>query len=105
MTALFIAAEPVALSRSYLATCLGQPADAAILAGVPGADRPDPGFVVCSCFNVGMNTIADAITSKGLLSVAAIGQVLPAGSHCGSCRPKLKALIARHVMPVAKAAE
>ena len=52
-----------------------------------------------------MNTIADAITSMGLLSVAAIGQVLRAGSHCGSCRPKLKALIARHVMPVAEAAE
>jgi assimilatory nitrate reductase catalytic subunit len=93
--ALFIAREPVLLSRGHLASLLGG-ADGAVLAGRPGADQPDPGATVCACLNVGLNTIRRAIALDGLISVDAIGAALGAGTNCGSCRPELAALIASH---------
>ncbi len=93
--ALFVAPGPVAVSRDHLVGMIGQE-DANVLAGRPGADRPDPGPVICSCFGVGVNTIARAIESQRLISVEAIGAALEAGSNCGSCRPELAALLARH---------
>jgi assimilatory nitrate reductase catalytic subunit len=45
---------------------------------------------------VGLNTILRAITEDALVSVDAISAALGAGSNCGSCRPELAALIARH---------
>ncbi len=104
IAALFIAPEPVALSRSHLAATLGIEADLRLLAGRPGADRPDPGAQICACFNVGVNTIARAIADQGLTSVEAIGDALRAGINCGSCRPELRALIHRHT-PHREAAE
>ncbi|MGL4319656.1 MAG: molybdopterin-dependent oxidoreductase, partial [Paracoccaceae bacterium] len=102
--ALFIAPSPVALSRSHIASLLTQPAGHATLAGHPGADQPDPGPTICACFSVGANTIARAIADQGLVSVAAIGSALRAGTNCGSCRPDIAALIARHA-PFHEAAE
>jgi assimilatory nitrate reductase catalytic subunit len=93
--ALFVARDPVLLSRSHVASLLGT-ADGGVLAGRPGADQPDPGATVCACLNVGMNTIRRAIADDGLMSVDAIGAALGAGTNCGSCRPELAALIARH---------
>ena len=55
---------------------------------------PDPGPVLCSCFDVGVNTILTAIEAQGLLSVDAIGAALQAGTNCGSCRPELASLLA-----------
>jgi len=94
MAALFTAPEPVAVSRSYLAELPGSCADG-VLSGLPAADRPDPGPTVCACFNVGANTILQAIESDGLLSVAEVGAALQAGSNCGSCRPDIADLLAR----------
>ncbi|WP_417475425.1 molybdopterin-dependent oxidoreductase [Leisingera sp.] len=94
MAALFTAPEPVAVSRSYLAELPGSCADG-VLSGLPTADRPDPGPTVCACFNVGANTILQAIESDGLLSVAEVGAALQAGSNCGSCRPDIADLLAR----------
>lgn len=94
MAALFTAPEPVAVSRSYLADLPGSCADG-VLSGLPTADRPDPGPTVCACFNVGANTILQAIESDGLLSVAEVGAALQAGSNCGSCRPDIADLLAR----------
>lgn len=94
MAALFTAPEPVAVSRSYLAELPGGCADG-VLSGLPTADRPDPGPTVCACFNVGANTILQAIESDGLLSVAEVGAALQAGSNCGSCRPDIADLLAR----------
>ena len=65
-----------------------------LLAGRPGAAQPDAGPVVCVCFNVGVNTILDAITSGTARTVSEIGEVLSAGTNCGSCRPELNALLA-----------
>ncbi|WP_170756522.1 molybdopterin-dependent oxidoreductase [Ruegeria lacuscaerulensis] len=91
VAALFISPEPVAVMRDYLAT-LPQVPD--LLSGRAPADRPDPGPVLCSCFDVGVNTILTAIETKGLMSVEAIGEALQAGTNCGSCRPELASLLA-----------
>ncbi|WP_149141085.1 nitrate reductase [Gemmobacter caeruleus] len=105
VAALFVAPEPVALSRSHLAELLGEHPAAATLAGRPGADRPDPGPVVCACFSVGANTILHAITEGGCLTVEAIGAALQAGTNCGSCKPDLARLLAQARPPRQHAAE
>lgn len=102
MAALFTAPEPVAVSRDYLAGLPGT-STAGVLTGIPAADRPDPGPVICACFNVGANTILHAIESGGLVSVADIGTALHAGTNCGSCRPDIAELLARR--PLRQAAE
>ena len=101
--AFFIAPEPVAVSRSYLSTFLAGDADDPLqaLSGRAGAGRPDPGAVVCTCFNVGINTIRNAIQTQGLANVEAIGAALQAGTNCGSCRPELKALLETAATPIA----
>ncbi|WP_171240126.1 nitrate reductase [Ruegeria sp. HKCCA5491] len=91
VAALFIAPEPVAVMRDYLAT-LPQVPD--LLSGRAPADRPDPGPVLCSCFDLGVNTILTAIETKTLMTVEAIGDALQAGTNCGSCRPELASLLA-----------
>ena len=104
IAALFIAPTPVALSRSHMAATLGNIADPGLLSGWPGADRPDPGPTVCACLNVGAATIARAIADQGLVTLDAIGHALRAGTNCGSCRPEIAQLIARHT-PLREAAE
>ncbi|WP_313350634.1 molybdopterin-dependent oxidoreductase, partial [Paracoccus sp. (in: a-proteobacteria)] len=84
--ALFVAPEPVGLSRSHVAALLGEGV-AEALAGRPGADRPDEGALICACFGVGVNSIVQAIATQRLTSVEAVGQALRAGTNCGSCRP------------------
>jgi len=88
LAALFTSRTPIAVSRDYLATTLGT-APLPILTGRPPVDQPDPGPVVCSCFNVGLNTILSAIEEQNLLSVDALGMALQAGTNCGSCKPEL----------------
>ncbi|SMX30698.1 nitrate reductase [Actibacterium lipolyticum] len=90
--ALFAGKEPVAVSRNHLVGLIGGEA-AIALAGRPGADMPDPGATLCSCFNIGVNTILTAIETDGLMSVEAIGAALGAGTNCGSCRPEIAALL------------
>lgn len=88
-----VSPAPLEASRSFLAEALGRPwTGAALLAGRPGAGMPDPGVTVCSCLNVGMNTILSAISDQGLSDVEAVGRVLGAGTNCGSCRPEIAAL-------------
>jgi assimilatory nitrate reductase catalytic subunit len=92
--ALFVSKTPVAVMRDYLVTLPDTDALHAI-AGVSPADQPDPGPVVCSCFNVGVNTIVNAIETDGLMSVEAVGKALQAGTNCGSCRPEIADLLAK----------
>lgn len=100
--ALFVGPEPVALSREHLVAALGSNADG-VLSGWPSADMPDPGPTLCTCLNVGINTILTAIETQGLMSVASIGTALGAGTNCGSCRSEIATLLARTRM--AEAAE
>ena len=76
-----------------------------MLTGRAPADQPDPGPVVCACFNVGVNTILDGIETQGLMSVDAIGAALQAGSNCGSCRPEIAVLLSRAKTLTPEAAE
>jgi assimilatory nitrate reductase catalytic subunit len=96
--ALFVARGPVAVARPALVGDLRRPrADGerlSILAGRPGADRPDPGALVCACFNIGVNQIRDAIRSGRAQSVDAVGDMLKAGTNCGSCRVEIGRMIA-----------
>ncbi len=93
---LYAAPRPVEVARAHVIASLADGAAvASLLAGRPGGDTPDPGATVCSCFNIGVNTILRAIESEGLVSVEAIGAALGAGSNCGSCRPELGALLAK----------
>ncbi|HEY6815934.1 MAG TPA: molybdopterin-dependent oxidoreductase [Croceibacterium sp.] len=64
-----------------------------LLAGRPAVPQPDRGPIVCACFDVGMKTILEAIGSRGLVSVEAVGAALSAGTNCGSCRPAIQRLI------------
>ena len=104
--ALFIAAEPVAVSRNWAvdqleATFASQRSRLAVIAGRPGGDTIDRGATVCSCFGVGTNQIASAVR-QGCGTVEAIGQALQAGTNCGSCRSEIKRIIDAHSLQAAE---
>ncbi|WP_435259826.1 molybdopterin-dependent oxidoreductase [Thioclava sp. FR2] len=103
--ALFVGPQPVALSRGTVEDLLGQPLHGGALSGRPSGERPDPGPVVCACFGVGRNTIAQAISEGGCRSVPDLGKMLQAGTNCGSCKPELAALIAQFQPMLKEAAE
>ncbi|WP_440982243.1 nitrate reductase [Shinella sumterensis] len=97
LAAFFLACEPVAVARNWaIAQLNAGHADLrkryALVAGRPGADKPDPGATVCSCFGVGVNQIAAAVRD-GCHSVEAVGRVLNAGTNCGSCRAEIKGIV------------
>ena len=95
---LFVATDQGLPSRTWLGQLFGQESLSrqdrmTLLTASPSSDRPDGGRVVCSCFGVGINTLEQAIREQSLVTVDAIGQVLKAGTNCGSCIPELQALI------------
>ncbi len=67
----------------------------AILAGRPLGKVEDKGAIVCSCFQVGENTIQKAIAG-GCTGADELGAELKCGTNCGSCIPELKSLIAKY---------
>ena len=102
--AVYVSPDPVAVSRQWVASLLeaSEPARRSdILAGRPGADMPDPGAIVCSCFSVGINAITEAFAG-GCRSVEAVGAVLKAGTNCGSCRGEIRAIIASRELEAAE---
>ncbi|MBN2647750.1 MAG: molybdopterin-dependent oxidoreductase [Thiotrichales bacterium] len=58
----------------------------------------DAGPILCSCFEVGLHTLQEAIVRQELTSLEAIGQALKAGTNCGSCVPELKAILAQNLL-------
>jgi assimilatory nitrate reductase catalytic subunit len=94
--ALYLAPEPVAVSRDWAVTQLlaphPRPARFKIIAARPGVGGADKGATVCSCFSVGANEIASA-ARRGCRTVAEIGDALQAGTNCGSCRAEIKNII------------
>ncbi|GAA4117331.1 assimilatory nitrate reductase catalytic subunit [Aminobacter aganoensis] len=64
----------------------------ALLSGRAPVPVPAVGRIVCSCFNVGVNQLAAAI-SGGSDSLDEIGKVLKAGTNCGSCRSEIRAML------------
>ncbi len=95
--ALFLAAEPVSVSRDWtveqLSVSFADPRRRfSIIAARPGASGFDRGATVCSCFGVGANQITAAIAA-GCGSVEAIGRSTQAGTNCGSCRAEIRKII------------
>jgi assimilatory nitrate reductase catalytic subunit len=97
---LFVAREGALPARDWLVSLLAKDriadADRAmLLAGRRADTRVEEGHVVCSCFGIGATRIADAIARHGLATVDDVGEMLKAGTNCGSCRPEIRALIVR----------
>lgn len=95
VAALFVGPEPVALARDLVIALLGKGQAHDALAGRARGDVVDPGPTVCACLNIGRNTICEAISTGRARTVAALGEVLGAGTSCGSCRPELAGLVTR----------
>ena len=92
----YAARQPVILSRAAAIAHIGTTATPLeALAGRMGQDQPDPGTVICACFNVGQNTLLAAI-AEGAQSVQTLGEVTCAGTNCGSCKPELARLVAQN---------
>ncbi|MER8373231.1 molybdopterin-dependent oxidoreductase [Mesorhizobium sp. M1406] len=104
--ALFVAPGPVAVSRGWAAEQLSadhfdRRGRLAIVAGRPGGIDVDRGAIVCSCFGVGANQIAEAVR-QGCGSVAAIGAALHAGTNCGSCRAEIRVIVDAQILQAAE---
>ncbi len=65
-----------------------------ILSGKSVGGQHDVGRTVCACFGVGKNVLVDKIRQHGLATAEAVGEMLQAGTNCGSCVPEIKGLIA-----------
>lgn len=87
--------EPAPESRwleSQMGELIEGPMRMALAAGQTPGEQTDVGKIICSCFQVGENTIAAAI-AEGCEDTDALGEKLKCGTNCGSCIPELKTLI------------
>jgi assimilatory nitrate reductase catalytic subunit len=48
---------------------------------------------VCACFGVSRDAVRHAVVTHGLRSVGEIGELLRAGTNCGSCIPELQEIL------------
>ena len=97
----FATPQPVVLSRAAAINHVGSQIPPLVaLSGRMSQDQPDPGAIVCACFNVGQNTLQAAV-DNGARTVAALGTVTCAGTNCGSCKPELARLVAQAALEVA----
>ena len=101
--ALFVAPSPVAVSRTFAAGSLDIPCSQArdrfrVLAGRTPAGEIDRGAIVCSCFEIGLNQIVNAVTGGRCMTLDAVGAALKAGTNCGSCRPEIGRIIHDHAI-------
>jgi assimilatory nitrate reductase catalytic subunit len=96
--ALFATRQPVQAARSWLCEQFFEKTASplALLAGGPARSCKDPGRKICVCFNVGVNTIGDAIAEHGLIDADGVGRATGAGTGCGSCKPEIDALLRNH---------
>jgi len=104
--ALYLAPQPVAVSREWAAGQLLVSHDDgrarfAVAAGRPGGGAADRGAIVCTCFGIGVNDIAAAVHA-GCLDVAAVGAATQAGTNCGSCRAEIKGVVDAHRLQAAE---
>ncbi len=94
----FLSPRPDLPSRTWLTglfakSTLGDEDRLGLLTGAPINRDADQGDTVCSCFNVGRNTICAVIRGSSLHTVEQIGKRLRAGTNCGSCLPELRAIL------------
>ncbi|MDE2075258.1 MAG: molybdopterin-dependent oxidoreductase, partial [Alphaproteobacteria bacterium] len=86
----FAEAEP---ARGWLGKELTAESRLSLLAGREASLRGGRNMV-CACFAIEEGAIREAIRAGRLTSTAEIGDVLGAGTNCGSCIPELKKLLA-----------
>jgi assimilatory nitrate reductase catalytic subunit len=93
--ALFITRSGQLPDRDWIASQLNDDSAIAaeLLAGRPMAPQENRGPIICVCFDVGTQTILNAITEQKLTSVEAVGCAFNAGTNCGSCRPAIRSLL------------
>jgi assimilatory nitrate reductase catalytic subunit len=103
---LYAAGAPLSVSRSWLCSKFEDDFNDpmtryTVVAGKAPVNEIDKGAIICSCFGVGSNEIADAVRS-GCFSVEAVGNATQAGSNCGSCRSEIKELINKNALVAAQ---
>ena len=64
-----------------------------ILSGIGQDNVPNLGPIVCSCLSVYKQQIVDAIKEHNLKTVEQVGELLKAGTNCGSCISEIKQLL------------
>ena len=77
---------------------------ASVLAARPSGGIEDAGPTICSCFNVGLNTIIKTIAANRVTEVSEISRLLSAGTNCGSCLSELGDILARELNSTARVA-
>jgi assimilatory nitrate reductase catalytic subunit len=98
---LFLARDAANLSSEAAITAmLGAPvpdaARATILSGRLYDASAAEGPRICACFGVTRDAIRHAVATHNLHTVREIGDLLRAGTNCGSCIPELEEIL-RHV--------
>jgi assimilatory nitrate reductase catalytic subunit len=93
--ALFITRSGQLPERDWIASQLneGSAIAAELLAGRAMTPQADRGPIICVCYDIGTQTMLNAIADQKLTSVEAVGCALNAGTNCGSCRPAIRALL------------
>ncbi|HEX7079697.1 MAG TPA: molybdopterin-dependent oxidoreductase [Gammaproteobacteria bacterium] len=94
----YVAPAPLPIDREVIVDLVGVAhVDAAarsrVLAAQPAGRSKARGGLVCACFSIGYDVLADAIRTQSLTTAAEVGRVLGAGTRCGSCIPELNALL------------
>jgi len=64
-----------------------------LLMANPVSESINQGKIICSCFNVAEKQIMEAINKNDIKTVEQIGELLKAGTNCGSCKPELSELL------------
>jgi assimilatory nitrate reductase catalytic subunit len=68
-----------------------------LLSGVPADPASQTGRTVCSCFQVGEQTIINCLSKGEASSVEALGTQLKCGTNCGSCIPELRQMVQQYI--------
>jgi assimilatory nitrate reductase catalytic subunit len=95
---LFLARDPTLLpAEQAVIPMLGAPvpdsARANILSGRMYGATANEGPKVCACFGVTRVAIRHAVATENLTTVKQIGELLRAGTNCGSCIPELQEIL------------
>nr|WP_246202068.1 (2Fe-2S)-binding protein [Sneathiella aquimaris] len=103
---LYASGSPLSVSRSWLCSKFegdfnDPKARYSVVAGKAPVNEIDKGAIICSCFGVGINEIADAVRS-GCCSVEAVGDATQGGSNCGSCRSEIAEIINKNALVAAQ---
>lgn len=80
------------LAEQFAETSLNQEQRLGLLSARAVEPTEDVGAIVCACFQVGENSIKQAI-AEGADSSEKLAEKLKCGSNCGSCLPEIKALL------------